>query len=59
MCGWQMCDRCVEEWLNMKVQKKTEIYPCVTGLTGRKDTLEVQKTCNTTLFCDHLSGGPG
>lgn len=43
----------------MKVQKKTEIYPCVTGLTGRKDTLEVQKTCSTTLFCDHLSGGPG
>lgn len=30
--------------------KVTESYLCVTGLTGRKDTLEVQKTSDTTLL---------
>lgn len=41
-----MCDTHVEEWLNTEV---TEICICWTGLTGRKDALEVQKTSGTTL----------
>lgn len=41
-----MCDTHVEEWLNTEV---TEICTCGTGLTGRKDALEVQKTSGTAL----------
>ena len=41
-----VCDTRVEEWLNMEV---TEICTCVTGLTGRKDALEVQKTSGTAV----------
>lgn len=37
--------------------KVTEIYPCVTGMKSRKDTLEVQKTSSTTLFCDQVALG--
>lgn len=42
----EVCDTHMEEWLNMEV---TQIHTFMTGLTGRKDALEVQKTSGRAL----------
>lgn len=52
VCGQvdgQVCDMHEEQWLKMYL---TELFPCVTGLTGRKDALEDQKASGSALCSD-------